>query len=141
MDYNCAAEPDVDLPVALAATLSAIASKHAGACKPIERATSLRDTLKVTQDVQVGTAADEAEFKEGSYLVSGGVLHQIVGGISTVVGVKSGRGGTGPPRNSAGRRTARARISCIRHGERAGAAGVPCTIRARNPRPSRRPPP
>ena len=95
MDYNCAADPDADLPVVLAATLSAIASKHAGACKPLERTTSLRDMPSATLDVQVGTAADEAEFKEGSYLVSGGVLHQIINGTPTVVGVKSGRGGAG----------------------------------------------
>jgi N12 class adenine-specific DNA methylase len=95
MDYNCAAEPGVDLPAALATTLSAIASRLAGAFTPIERTTPLRDRLGVTIDVDVGTAADEAEFKEGSYLLSGGVLHQIVNGIATVVGVKSGRGGAG----------------------------------------------
>ncbi|TNE43753.1 MAG: lactate dehydrogenase [Sphingomonadales bacterium] len=95
MDYTCAAEPGVDLKAALASTLSEIASKYKGTCKPIERITSLRDTLNVALDVEIGTAADEAEFKEGSYLVSGGVLHQIVNGISTVVGVKSGRGGAG----------------------------------------------
>jgi len=95
MDYNCAAEPGVDLPIALAAKLSAIATKHANAYRVIKRTTSLRDTLTVTLDVETGTAADEAEFKEGSYLVSGGVLHQIIDGIPTVVGVKSGRGGSG----------------------------------------------
>ena len=95
MDYNCAAEAGADVGATLAATLSAIASKHEGACKPIERTASLRDTLDITTSVEVGTAADEAEFKEGSYLVSGGVLTQIVNGIPSVVGVKSGRGGTG----------------------------------------------
>ncbi|MGI9376020.1 MAG: helicase-related protein [Tsuneonella suprasediminis] len=95
MDYNCAAEAGADISTMLAATLSAIASKHEGTCKPVERTASLRDTLNVTTDVEVGTAADEAEFKEGSYLVSGGVLHQIVNGIPTAVGVKSGRGGAG----------------------------------------------
>jgi len=95
MDYNCAAQPGVDLAAALATRLSAIASRHEGACTPIARATSLRDKLNVTLDVEIGTAADEAEFKEGSYLASDGILHQIVNGIPTVVGVKSGRGGTG----------------------------------------------
>src|SRR5690606_29370654 len=89
------AEAGADVGAMLAATLSAIASKHEGTCKPVDRTASLRDTLNVTTDVEVGTAADEAEFKEGSYLVSGGVLHQIVNGIPTVVGVKSGRGGAG----------------------------------------------
>ncbi len=95
MNYHCAAEAGVDLKAALASTLSALASKHEGIFRPIARTTSLRDTLGVALDVEIGTAADEAEFKEGSYLVSGGVLHQIVDGIPTVVGVKSGRGGAG----------------------------------------------
>jgi N12 class adenine-specific DNA methylase len=95
MEYSCAAKPGVDLATALAATLSAIASKHKGAYSAIERTTSLREQLDVTLDLEIGTAADEADFKEGSYFVSGGILHQIVNGIPTTVGVKTGRGGTG----------------------------------------------
>lgn len=95
MDYHCAAERGVDLAAALAATLSSIASKHDGVCKPIERTRSLRDTLNVAVDVEVGTAADEARFKEGSYLVSTGDLLQIVDGIPTTVAVKNGAGTTG----------------------------------------------
>jgi N12 class adenine-specific DNA methylase len=95
MEYSCAAKPDVDLATALTATLSAIASKHAGAYKRVERTTSLRDTLDVTFDLAIGTAADEADFKEGSYFVSSGILHQIVDGVPTTVAVKIGRGGIG----------------------------------------------
>ncbi|WP_454883035.1 helicase-related protein [Sphingomonas oryzagri] len=95
MDYSCAAEAGVDLEAALGATLSAIASDHEGTYRSIERSTSLREQLDVALDIDVGTAADEAEFKEGSYLLSAGVLHQIVDGRPTIVEVKAGRGGTG----------------------------------------------
>lgn len=95
MDYSCAARPDVDHRAALTATLAAIASRYEGAHSPTERTTSLRDRVNVTLDLDIGTAADEADFKEGSYFVSGGLLHQIVDGIATSVPVKSGRGDTG----------------------------------------------
>ena len=95
MEYSCAAEPAVDLPTALAATLSAIASKHRDTFRPVERTTSLRETLDVTFDLNIGSAADEADFKEGSYFVSSGILHQIVDGIATTVAVKTGQGGAG----------------------------------------------
>ncbi|MBV2149926.1 lactate dehydrogenase [Sphingobium sp. AS12] len=95
MEYSCAAAPDIDLPTMLVATLSAIASKHAGVFRAAERTTPLRERIDVTQNHDIGTAADEAAFKEGSYLVSDGILHQIVGGAATRVGVKSGRGGAG----------------------------------------------
>ena len=95
MDYHCAAPPGFDLAAALTATLSSIASQHEGVCEPVERTRSLRDTLNVAIDVEVGTAADEAEYKEGSYLVSDGVLHQIISGIPTIVDVISGRYCTG----------------------------------------------
>ncbi|MGD9811022.1 MAG: helicase-related protein [Sphingobium sp.] len=95
LDYSCVAEPGVDLTAALSATLSAITSRHEGAYCPALRTRSLRDTLDVTLDLDIGTAADEAEFKEGSYFVSGGVLHQIVDGIPATVDVKTGRNGTG----------------------------------------------
>jgi hypothetical protein len=95
MDYSCAGAPDVDLPAALAATLSSIASRHEGAYSPAERRTSLRGRLNVALDLDIGTAADEADFKEGSYFVSGGILHQIVDGIATIVPVKTGRGDAG----------------------------------------------
>ncbi len=95
MDYTCAAEPGVDIGQALTTTLSAIASRYEGACRPVHRTTSLRDRVDVSLDIEIGTAADEAEFKEGSYLVSGGVLHQIVDGMPAIVDVKSGRGTTG----------------------------------------------
>lgn len=95
MEYSCTAKPDVDLGTSLTAALSAIASRHAGIYSPVDRATSLRDRLDVAVDVQVGTAADEADFKEGSYLVSNGVLHQVVDGVPAEVSVKSGRGDSG----------------------------------------------
>ncbi|MDR7256250.1 N12 class adenine-specific DNA methylase [Sphingomonas sp. BE270] len=95
MEYSCAADPRVDLREALVAALSAITARHEGAYSAAERATSLRDQFDITVDVAVGTAADEADFKEGSYLVSNGILHQIVDGIPTIVGVKTGRGGSG----------------------------------------------
>lgn len=95
MDYGCAAETGVDLKAALTSTLSAIASRHEDVYSPIERRTSLSDRLNVAMDLDIGTAADEAEFKEGSYFVSEGNLHQIAGGIPTLVEVKAGRGGTG----------------------------------------------
>jgi N12 class adenine-specific DNA methylase len=95
MDYSCAAAPDVDVPAALATTLSAIASQHAGAYRAVTRTRSLRDRIDVTLDIAVGTAADEADYKEGSYLLSAGVLHQIVDGLPIAVPVKAGRGGTG----------------------------------------------
>ena len=95
MDYSCAAAPAVDLKAALGATLHAIAADHEGIHRPIERTTSLRDSLDVSLDIRVGTAAEEAEFKEGSYLLSGGVLHQIIDGRPDVTEVKEGRGGTG----------------------------------------------
>jgi N12 class adenine-specific DNA methylase len=95
MEYSCTAVPGVDLPTALAATLSAIASKHRDTYRPVGRASSLRDTLDVTFDLNIGSAADEADFKEGSYFVSSGVLHQIVDGDATTVSVKTGRGAAG----------------------------------------------
>ena len=95
LDYSCAAPADLDLGNALSACLSAITSPHEGTFCPIARAVSLRDQLDVTLDVAVGTAADEAEFKEGSYLLSGGILHQIVNGLPRIVEIKSGRAGTG----------------------------------------------
>lgn len=95
MDYSCTAKPGVDLAGALSATLTAIASRHAGTYRAITRATSLRDRLDVGLDVAVGTAADEADFKEGSYFLSDGSLHQIVGGIPAVVPIKAGRGDAG----------------------------------------------
>lgn len=95
MDYSCAPTAELDPGTALGATLSAIAAGHAGAFHPVVRTTSLRDRLDVTIDVAVGTAADEADFKEGSYLLSGGLLHQIIDGLPTLVEVRSGRGGTG----------------------------------------------
>ncbi len=95
LDYSCAAKDGLDLAATLGTSLSAIASRHQGAFRPIERAKLLRDQLDVTLDVAVGTAADEAEFKEGSYLLSGGVLHQIVDGLPVIVEVKTGRGGSG----------------------------------------------
>ncbi|WP_454888536.1 lactate dehydrogenase [Sphingobium indicum] len=95
MEYSCAAEPGVGLRDALSSTLSAIASRQAGIYRPVERTTSLRDKFDVTFDLDVGTAADEADFKEGSYLVSDGILRQIVNGLPTAVEVKNGRGGSG----------------------------------------------
>ncbi|MCK9549522.1 lactate dehydrogenase [Aquamicrobium sp.] len=95
MDYSCAAKPGVDIVAALTTMLSAIASRYESTYRPAERTTSLRDRLDVSLNVEIGTAADEAEFKEGSYLVSGGVLHQIVNGMPTAVDVKAGRGTTG----------------------------------------------
>ncbi|PJG47237.1 lactate dehydrogenase [Sphingobium sp. LB126] len=95
MEYGCAPAPGVDLATALPAMLRSIALQHEGVFHPIERTTTLRDQFDVALDLDIGTAADEAAFKEGSYLVSGGVLHQIVDGVPSVVGVKSGRGGIG----------------------------------------------
>lgn len=95
MDYNCAAEPGVDLCASLSTTLAAIASQYENACRPVQRATSLRDRLDLTLDLEVGTAADEAEFKEGSYFLSAGNLHQIVNGLPSAVAVKTGRGDAG----------------------------------------------
>ncbi|RIA46179.1 N12 class adenine-specific DNA methylase [Hephaestia caeni] len=95
MEYSCAAEPGLDLAGTLTATLSAIATKYEGTFSPTLRTTSLRDRLDVSFDLEIGTAADEAEFKEGSYFESGGILHQVVDGSPTIVGVKTGRGGTG----------------------------------------------
>lgn len=95
MEYGCAAQTGMDLEAALNEALSDIATRHAGIFEPVERSEPLRDHLDVTLDVAVGTAADEADFKEGSYLVSDGILRQIVGGAVTTVGVKSGRGGGG----------------------------------------------
>lgn len=95
MEYGCTAAPGADIPALLATTLAEIAFREAGSFKPIERTTSLRDRTDVSLDLSIGTAADEADFKEGSYLVSGGALHQIVDGIPTTVAVKSGRGDQG----------------------------------------------
>ncbi|WP_454887903.1 helicase-related protein [Sphingomonas oryzagri] len=95
MDYSCAAADGVDIKSTLGATLSAIAAQHEGAFRRIARATSLREQLDTAIDIHVGTAADEAEYKEGSYLVSDGVLNQIVAGRAAIVGVKTGRGGKG----------------------------------------------
>lgn len=95
MDYHCAAEPNVDLPDALHGMLAGIASAHAGCFRPAPRAVALRDRFDVRLRVAVGTAADETQFKEGSYFLSDGILHQIVDGISSIVAVKNGRGDTG----------------------------------------------
>lgn len=95
MEYGCAAAPGADIPTMLTATLTGIATGEADSFRPIERTTSLRDRIDVSLDLSVGTAADEANFKEGSYLVSGGALHQIVDGIPVTVAVKSGRGEPG----------------------------------------------
>jgi N12 class adenine-specific DNA methylase len=45
--------------------------------------------------VQVGTAADGARIKEGSYFVQNGVLYQINGGRPDVIQVKDGKGSQG----------------------------------------------
>jgi N12 class adenine-specific DNA methylase len=45
--------------------------------------------------VQVGTAADGSRTKEGSYIVQGGVLYQIVDGRPAVVEIKAGKGSPG----------------------------------------------
>jgi N12 class adenine-specific DNA methylase len=95
MEYHCAADPGVDLAQALTATLSGIAARYEGSCRIVHRPPSLRDRIDVSLDLEIGTAAEEAEFKEGSYLVSGGALHQIVDGMPRAVDVKSGRGTTG----------------------------------------------
>lgn len=95
MEYGCAAAPGADIPAMLSATLSSIASGEAGSFNPIERGSSLRDRVDVSLDLSIGTAAEEADFKEGSYLVSGGALHQIIDSIATTVAVKSGRGDQG----------------------------------------------
>jgi len=95
MEYGCATAPGADIPTMLTATLTGIATAEADSFRPIERTTSLRDRIDVSLDLSVGTAADEADFKEGSYLVSGGALHQIVDGIPVTVAVKSGRGEPG----------------------------------------------
>jgi N12 class adenine-specific DNA methylase len=95
MEYSCAAEPDVDVPAALSVTLSAIASAHEGAYRAMPRAPALRDKIDISLNLDIGTAADEAEFKEGSYFVSGNILRQVVNGRPTTVDVKTGRGGKG----------------------------------------------
>lgn len=95
IEYSCAAAPGVDLGAALATTLSTIASSHQDVYRPNPRSLALHDQHEIALALDIGTAADEAEFKEGSYLVSAGLLHQIVEGVPTAVDVKSGRGGTG----------------------------------------------
>lgn len=95
MDYSCAARAGITIETALRDTLDAIAASHEGICRPVERATSLRDALAALPDSRIGTAADEANLKEGSYLVSDGALQQIVDGRPVTIEVKSGRGGTG----------------------------------------------
>lgn len=95
MEYGCSAAPGADIPAMLATTLAGIARGESGSFAPIERNTSLRDRADVSLDLSIGTAAEEADFKEGSYLVSGGALHQVVDGIPVTVAVKSGRGEAG----------------------------------------------
>ena len=47
--------------------------------------------------VRVGTAAEGAAIKEGSYLVHEGVLVQIIGGEPQAVAVRDGKGTEGIP--------------------------------------------
>ena len=95
LDYSCAAPADIDLAASLHSALSAIAARHENIYRPVERTTALRDQLDTTIDISIGTAADEADFKEGSYLLSEGVLRQIVNGLPQAVALKNGRDGSG----------------------------------------------
>lgn len=94
-DYTCSAVSDVEVQAVLCATLSAIAEEHRGIWQPAEQSAPLREKFDVAQPVAVGTAADEAEFKEGSFFVSDGVLHQIVDALPVVINVKAARGDPG----------------------------------------------
>jgi N12 class adenine-specific DNA methylase len=51
--------------------------------------------------VQVGTAAEGATIKEGSYVVVANELMQVVDGVARTVAIRDGRGGDGIPRKHA----------------------------------------
>lgn len=57
-------------------------------------------TVPSPVDVKVGTAADGARIKEGSYLIHVGALVQILDGVPQPVKIREGRGRTGSPPNT-----------------------------------------
>ncbi|TCM50685.1 N-6 DNA methylase [Rhizobium sp. PP-F2F-G48] len=93
--YTCQPRPDADLATALDdAILSLPEALYDGEPEPIDA----DDDADVTEPVRIGTVADGATIREGSYLVD--VRHglmQIVDGIPVAVPTRRGRSGDGLP--------------------------------------------
>jgi N12 class adenine-specific DNA methylase/predicted RNA methylase len=85
--YTCKGVPDGDLEAALAAALQALPR---GIHQP--RPERLRQPGEKARKIYFGGVADGATIREGSYLVVGHRLHQIVDGIATEIAVKRGKG-------------------------------------------------
>ena len=89
--YTCAPLPGIHLDTALPEALAVL--PHGIALPPAEPVADA-----VLPDVEVGTAAEGAAVKEGSYLVApNGRLLQIVDGTPQPVAIRNGRGGEGIP--------------------------------------------
>ncbi|MBB2157348.1 DEAD/DEAH box helicase family protein [Gluconacetobacter diazotrophicus] len=84
-DYTCEAVAGVALDEALSVALGRVAPDVRFPA-PVDR----RIIQPATDGLLVGTAADGATLKEGSYFLQGGDLHQIVGGQAERVAVRKG---------------------------------------------------
>ena len=62
---------------------------------PADQRASSITAITIAPSVRVGTAADGARIKEGSYFVDGDVLYQIIDSTPQVVEVKNGAGTAG----------------------------------------------
>ena len=89
--YTCR-KPEGSLDEALAAALLRL---PAGIHVPAEKTPPTRTPSPDAPCVRVGTAADGATVKEGSYVVHDGALMQVLDGRAVPVPVKSGRGSVG----------------------------------------------
>ncbi|MFZ1427664.1 MAG: DEAD/DEAH box helicase family protein, partial [Geminicoccaceae bacterium] len=89
--YTCEPVPGIELATALPAALAVLPRSIA-----VPPAAPGPDAI--LPDVEVGTAAEGAAIKEGSYLVApDGTLLQILDGVPQAVTIRSGRGGEGIP--------------------------------------------
>ncbi|MFT9159458.1 MAG: DEAD/DEAH box helicase family protein [Acetobacter sp.] len=84
-DYTCRPVDGVAVDVALPEALARIAP-DVRFPDPLDE----RITRPATDGQAIGTAADGADLKEGSYFVADGVLHQITGGQGRVVAIRKG---------------------------------------------------
>ncbi len=93
--YTCAPAPDLTPDGVEAALLEAVGALPTGIHVPVEAASPGRAARPEARRARVGTAAEGATVKEGSYLVEGGALMQVLDGQAVPVPVKSGRGSEG----------------------------------------------
>ena len=83
--YTCSPRPDLNLATALEQALDRITSGVRLTSEPVETPQGGRPTPPIF----IGTAADGATIKEGSYVLTNGVLMQVINGMPLPVAIKS----------------------------------------------------